>query len=101
MRHRYFNHLYNEICVAVGRRISRYNFWLLMGEDGGDPSQLNHLQARGFVENCLDELLHQEGVSLDPRARRRLERSILCFDPNYPTPEEWMTALFERIEQAA
>ena len=101
MRHRYFNHLYSEICVTLGRRIARYGLWLLIGEEAGDPSQLSPAEARHFVETQLDSLLRHEGVSLPHRAQRQLERRILEFDPSHPTPEEWMTTLCERMEQAA
>ena len=34
---RYFEHLYNEICIALNRRVSRYQLWPLAWEAGGDP----------------------------------------------------------------
>ncbi len=101
MRRRYFEHIYNEICVAGQRRISRYALWLVIFELAGDPEILTRPEARLFVENDLDALLDEQGVSLDPRAKRRLEKSILRFDPSHPTPEEWITRLFELADQAA
>ena len=97
MPRRYFDHLYAEICVALGRRVSRYAVWLMVWEAGGDPDDLTAHQARTFVEEHLDALLREEGAALAPQARRRLERSILEFAPDHPTPEEWMT----RLGQAA
>lgn len=100
MQRRYFEHLYSEICVAVNRRISRYDLWLLVWEGGGDPDELTRLQAGYFVENNLSGLLAEEGLSLGHRARQRLERRILRFDPHHPTPEEWLGSRFDRPEKA-
>ena len=88
MGRRYFEHLYSEICVALGRRISRYDLWLLVWEAGSDPDELTREHARGFLENQLATLLAEEGIDLDPRSTRRLERRVLGFDPRHPTPEE-------------
>jgi hypothetical protein len=101
MHRRYFEHLYNEICVAADRRISRYDLWLLVWEGGGDPDEMSRSSARYFVENNLSALLAEEGVRLAPRARRRLERHILRFDPRHPTPEEWIARSLERRAHAA
>jgi len=101
MPKRYFEHLYNEICVVVGRRISRYDLWLLMWDNGGDPDELDRSQARHFVENNLSALLIEQSCVLAPRARKRLERRILHFDPDHPTPEEWLGSLCEQFRQAA
>jgi hypothetical protein len=100
MQRRYFEHLYNEICVAVNRRVSRYDLWLLVWDGGGDPDDLTRSQARDFVENRLSALLLEEGTSLRPRARRRLERRILRFDPRHPTPEEWLVNTFDALNEA-
>jgi hypothetical protein len=100
MQRRYFEHVYTEICVAVGHRISRYDLWLLVWESGGDPDELTHPQAHHFVENNLSVILTEEGMSLSRRERRRLERRILRFDPHHPTPEEWLTKTFDNAEEA-
>ena len=101
MQRRYFEHLYSEICVAVNRRISRYDLWLRVGDGGGDPDELTHPQARYFVENDLSQLLVEEGTSLSSRARRRLEKRILRFDPDHPTPEEWLQSTFDHARKLA
>ncbi len=101
MHRRYFEYLYNEICVAVQRRISRYDLWLMVWEGGGDPDELTREQARFFVENGLSALLKEEGLCLRGRARRRLESRLLRFDPRHPTPEEWLGRTFEEISGAA
>lgn len=100
MQRRYFEHLYDEICVAVNQRISRYDLWLRISNGGGDPDELTQPQARDFIENSLSLLLAEEGASLSNRARRRLERRILRFDPEYPTPAEWLTSTFDHTETA-
>ncbi len=101
MQRRYFEHLYNEICVAVDHRISRYDLWLRVWDGGGDPDELTHPQARSFLENNLSVLLAEEGTSLSNRALRRLEKRILRFDPHHPTPEEWLASLFHAAKKPA
>ncbi|MBW2500243.1 MAG: hypothetical protein JRF61_23410 [Deltaproteobacteria bacterium] len=92
MQRRYFEHLYNEICLALERRISRYELWLRIWESGGDPDDLNPRQAHRFVETGLGRLLREEGARLPRRDRARLASRILRFDPRFPTPEEWLEA---------
>ena len=101
MQRRYFEHLYNELCVAAKRRVSRYDLWLLVWEAGRDPDELGTNEAHYFVEHNLGPFLREEGVALDQRTRRRLERSILRFDPRHPTPEEWMLRLLRANDRAA
>jgi hypothetical protein len=101
MHRRYFEHVYNELCVAANRRISRYDLWLVVWEGGRDPDELGPDQARYFVEHNLEAFLLEEGVALDRRTRRRLERSILRFDPRHPTPEEWMLRVLDQTEHSA
>lgn len=101
MHRRYFEHVYAEICVAVNLRIPRYDLWLLLGDDDGTADELTLPQARYFVENHLSAVLAESGGSISDRARRRLEKSILQFDPHHPTPEEWLTRTFERATEQA
>ena len=95
MERRYFEFLYNEICVALHRRIARYDLWLLLWDSGGDPDELSHVQVRLFLENALDTLVTAEGLTLPHRDRRRLQRRIVAFDPRYPMPEEWISGFAE------
>lgn len=88
MRRRYLDHIHAEICLALDRRVSRYDLWLALWDLGGDPDDLSPEQARRFVETGLDPLLREEGIRLGRWARRRLARRILRFDPRFPTPEE-------------
>jgi hypothetical protein len=101
MQRRYFEHIYVEICVAVNRRISRYDLWLRLGDGGGDPDELTRAEARNFVDHGLSALLSEEGASISDRVRRRLEKRILRFDPHHPTPEEWLASTFDRAEDHA
>ena len=100
MHRRYFEHIYAEICVAMNRRISRYDLWLRLG-DSGDADDLTSHDARYFVENHLCAVLAEAGGSLGDRARRRLEKRILRFDPHHPTPEEWLTRVFDGAAEQA
>ena len=95
MQRRYFEHVYCEVCVAMNRRISRYDLWLLMWDGGGDPDDLTVEQARYFVENNLSALLAEYSCSLGTRERKHLEKRILRFDARHPTPEEWIVSVFD------
>ncbi len=94
MSRRYFDHVYKEICVAAGKRVSRYGLWLLIWEAGGDPDDLSRDQIRAFLAQHLATLLREEGIRLGDRRRARLERTLATFDPAHPTPEEWMSRSF-------
>lgn len=93
MQRRYFDFLYGEICMAMGQRVPRYDLWLLVSETGGDPNHLTREQVRRFIDLALDGLLVAAISPLPPRARQRLLKRLLTFDPRYPTPEEWLTGL--------
>lgn len=88
MQRRYFEFIHAETCLALKRRIPRYDLWLAVWDSGGDPDDLSPEQARLFVARGLRPLIAEESAPLTPRARRRLERRILRFDPRFPTPEE-------------
>lgn len=92
-RNRYFDFLYAEICVAVGRRLSRYDLWLLVSDAGADPGELSRDQVRAFVNQGLGLFVAKNKGRLSPRAQRRLHKRLLDFDPRYPTPEEWLSGL--------
>ena len=95
MQGRFFEYLFVEICVAINQRISRYDLWLRVWDGGGDPDELNHDQVRHFIEHYLTRFLTEEGQPLAGRRLRRLEKRLLRFNPDHPTPEEWMTRIFE------
>ncbi len=87
---RTFDFLYREICVALNRRISRYQLWLFVTELGFDTNELSHDDVVSFVENGLSVILERERQVLETRTRRQLQKRLLGFDPRYPTPEEWL-----------
>ena len=93
MAGRYFEHLYCEISTAAARRVSRFDLWLRIHEVGGDPDALTRRQVRLFVDQQLGGLLSEEGIRLEGRQRRRLEFSLLDFDPDHPTPAEWLAGV--------
>ena len=100
MPNRYFEHVYNEISVAVGRRVSRYDLWLAMWSAGDDPQELDRKQLRNFLDTDLDDFLREEGVALDGRARRRLEKAVLVFNPEHPTPGEWFSRIVSKVRRS-
>lgn len=95
MERRYFDHLYAEISVAIGHRVSRYDLWLMIWTHGGDPDDLSRDEVQLFVEDGLGSFLTEEGRSLPARQRQRLEATLLRFDPAFPTPEEWASRIGE------
>ena len=101
MPKRYFEHVYSEISVAVGRRVSRYDLWLAIWSAGEDPDDLSQKQVRCFLDSELDDFLREEGIALDGRARRQLEKRVLRFNPDHPTPAEWFSRLLTPKRHAA
>ena len=93
MRRRRFDHLFEELSVALDRLAPRYALWLHMGEAGLDPEQLSRDEAIDFCELHLTEFLDDEGLWLSPGRRRRLQREVARFDPERPTPYEHMARL--------
>ena len=89
-RRRGFNHLVEEISVAVGRRVPRYPLWLRLRAHGFDPEQLDRASAIAFCEAPLETFLGEYGVRLPERELLKVRRSIRSFDPSVPTPYERM-----------
>jgi len=83
--------------MTAGRRVSRYGLWLLVWESGGDPDDLTRERAGLFLDQHLSPFLLEEGITLEPRERRQLEKRIRRFDPSHPTPEEWMTKTMDAL----
>lgn len=93
MGRRRFDHLFEELSVALGRLAPRYALWLRMSELGFEPEQLSRADAVGFCQLHLAGFLHDEALRLSPRERRRLERSVARFDPHQPTPYDHMSRI--------
>ena len=85
-----FNHLVEEISVAVGRRVPRYPLWLRVRAHGFDPEQLDRASAIAFCEAPLELFLGEYGMRLPTHKLLRVRRSVRRFDPDYPTPYERM-----------
>jgi len=92
-RRRGFDHLVEEISVAVGQRVPRYPLWLRLRAHGFDPEQLDRASAVAFCGAPLEGFLFEYGVCLPERELLRVRRSVRRFDPDYPTPYERMAAL--------
>ena len=92
-RRRGFDHLVEEISVAVGRRVPRYPLWLRLRTHGFDPERLDRASAIAFCEAPLEDFLVEYGVRLPERELLRVRRSVRSFDPDYPTPYERMASL--------
>ncbi len=88
MRRRRFDHLFTEIALASGQRISRYQLWLHLHHLGCDPELLSREAAIAFCDEPLTEFLADRGIRLGPRRQRRLLRNVERYDPLVPTPEE-------------
>jgi hypothetical protein len=92
-RRRGFDHLVEEVSIAVGRRLPRYPLWLRLRSDGFDPERLDRASAIAFCGEPLEGFLREYGVSLPRRQLARVRRNVSRFDPDYPTPYERMAAL--------
>ena len=76
-----FDHLVRELSLALGRPIPRYRLWLRLHEIGLDPERITGPMAIAFCEGPLSDFLADEGFRLGRRARRRLHKELLYFDP--------------------
>jgi hypothetical protein len=93
---RRFDHLYEELSVALGQLVPRYALWLHMAEVGLDPERLSRVDATRFCRDHLAGLLASQRLILPERQARRLGRRMARFDPCHPTPYEHMARLGER-----
>ena len=93
MNRRRFDHLFQELSVALGELAPRYALWLHMSETGIDPEALTRSQARRYCAEHLDGFLDAHQLRLSGRLRRRLEREVARFDPRRPTPYDHMARL--------
>jgi len=93
MDRRWFDHLFTELSVALGRRAPRYALWLALGELGVDPAKLGREDVVGFCDRELPSFLAEHRLALTARAEQRLQRSIRRFDPRHPSPAEHMARM--------
>ena len=99
MDRRRFDHLYEELSVALGRLAPRYALWLHMGELGMDPERLSRSDAVLFCRRHLDGFLGEQDLALRNREERRLVCAVDRFDPRHPTPYEHMARLGDSIRR--
>lgn len=62
--------------------------WLTLRERGLDPDHLDRDAQLRFFDAHLDGFLTACGGTLEPRARRKLRRSIMRYRPEFATPYE-------------
>jgi hypothetical protein len=90
---RRFDNLHVELSVALGVGIPRFELWMEFHEWDMDPEHLTHEEAIAFCAGPLERYLHRRGLSLRPRALRRLCRKVEKYDPSIMTPYERFAAL--------
>jgi hypothetical protein len=83
-----FDHLHVEASVAVGVRLSRFDLWLAVHEEGHDPEDLTAEAAIAFCGEPLLRFLAERGQRLPVRLHRRLLKAVRRYDPSHPTPAE-------------
>lgn len=82
-----FDHLVQEITLAVGQEIPRYRLWLRLHEHGCDPEVLTARMAVAFCDGPLASFLAAEGLKIRWMARRRLREAVAYFDPMVHSPD--------------
>jgi hypothetical protein len=90
---RRFDNLHTELSVELGVLLSRFDLWLELHERNMDPERLTREEAISFCGAPLASYLHRRGLSLRPRALRRLCRKVGKYDPAIATPYERFAAL--------
>lgn len=90
---RRLDHLHAEICVAAGRRLSRFALWMALAESGARPASLAQEDVIRFCGGALERFLREREVELPPPRLRRLVRRVARFDARWPTPEERLGSL--------
>ena len=93
MGRRRFDNLHIELSVALGVAVPRFELWIELHKYGIDPERLTREDTMAFCDGPLESYLHRCGLSLRPRALRRLCRKVRKYDPAIPTPYERFAAL--------
>ena len=96
---RRFDNLHAELSLALRVALPRYPLWLELHQWDIDPEQLSGEQAMVFCDGPLASYLHRLGLSLRPRALRRLCRKVANYDPTVITPDERFAAISESEER--
>ncbi len=58
-----------------------------------NPEGLSRAALLAFIDNGLTSYLAGQGEAADPRVARKLRRTMERYDPNHPTPYEFMERL--------
>jgi len=90
---RRFDNLHIELSVALGVAVPRFELWIELHKHDIDPERLTREDTMAFCDGPLESYLHRCGLSLRPRALRRLCRKLRKYDPATPTPYERFAAL--------
>jgi hypothetical protein len=90
---RRFDNLHVELSVALGVAVPRFELWMELHECNIDPERLSQEEAIAFCGGPLESYLRRCGLSLRPRALRRLCRKVRRYDPAVPTPYDRFAAL--------
>jgi hypothetical protein len=90
---RRFDNLHIELSVALGVAVPRFELWIELHKYDIDPERLTQEETMAFCDGPLESYLHRCGLSLRPRALRRLCRKVRKYDPAIPTPYERFAAL--------
>jgi hypothetical protein len=90
-----FDHLVEEISMAVGAPIPRYRLWLRFHEHGCDPESITANMAVAFCDGPLKSFLREEGLRIGNWARHRVRKEVLRYDPRIPRPKDRLSALPE------
>jgi hypothetical protein len=95
---RRFDNLHAELSLALRVAVSRYQLWLELHQWNIDPERLSREQAMAFCDGPLGSYLYRCGLSLRPRALRRLCRKVAKYDPTIITPDERFATIPESEE---
>ncbi len=88
MRRRRFDHLVQELSLALDLAVPRFALWTALRDAGFDPEELSRDGALAFIDGPAHRFLADLGLRLAARSERRLRRRLARFDPSYPPPEE-------------
>ncbi len=89
-----FDHLHQELSLALDRPVSRFELWISMAGQGAHPlSSLTPEQAARYLETGTSKVLDQGRRTLGAKKWAKLVERVSRFDPESQTPEEIMERL--------
>lgn len=87
MDRRRFDHLVEELALAVRSSVPRYALWMHLHETGADPDHLSHSDAIAFCQDDAKRFVGAHGHRLGRRAHRKLLRHVEFFAPDVDRPD--------------